>query len=261
MCRIWQPACATRELPVAVWIHGGAFSQGGTVDPLYNVSYIAQNGVEIASGIEVTIIGESAGAASVGIHLIAYGVRDDKLFSAAIMESGAPLLLGNKYNASLEQANLKLVSFVCVPIITGTNTDEGVFTAVGMNINIDDDFRIRAAGYGSNDTFGKLEVLYPDSPAIGIPELWQTPTGRGNRRSAGPPFRVTSLLLHPGVLCVSGGLSTGFQRTATASTGTRLCFPSVELVESCSARGSPQNTLRVGSVACSRGATRPPSLS
>ncbi|CZR32235.1 uncharacterized protein FPRO_02047 [Fusarium proliferatum ET1] len=39
---------------------------------------------------KVTIFGESAGAISVGLHLIAYGGRDDGLFSAAIMESGNP---------------------------------------------------------------------------------------------------------------------------------------------------------------------------
>lgn len=38
----------------------------------------------------VTIQGESAGAASVGFHLIAYGGRDGGLFSAAIAESGGP---------------------------------------------------------------------------------------------------------------------------------------------------------------------------
>ncbi|KAE8379018.1 Alpha/Beta hydrolase protein [Aspergillus bertholletiae] len=39
----------------------------------------------------VTIQGESSGALSVGYHLLAYGGRDDKLFRAAITQSGAPL--------------------------------------------------------------------------------------------------------------------------------------------------------------------------
>ncbi|KAI7977493.1 hypothetical protein EIK77_001163 [Talaromyces pinophilus] len=38
----------------------------------------------------VTVFGESAGAISVGLQLIAYGGRDEGLFSAAIMESGNP---------------------------------------------------------------------------------------------------------------------------------------------------------------------------
>lgn len=39
----------------------------------------------------MTIQGESAGAFSVGVHLLAYGGRDDKLFSQAIAQSGALL--------------------------------------------------------------------------------------------------------------------------------------------------------------------------
>ncbi|UPK98697.1 hypothetical protein LCI18_009632 [Fusarium solani-melongenae] len=38
----------------------------------------------------VTIMGESAGAGSVGFHLLAYGGRNDGLFSAAIAQSGGP---------------------------------------------------------------------------------------------------------------------------------------------------------------------------
>ncbi|KAK8202275.1 hypothetical protein M8818_005804 [Zalaria obscura] len=44
--------------------------------------------------IQVTIWGESAGAASVGFHLTAYNGRDDHLFRAAIMESGNPVAYG-----------------------------------------------------------------------------------------------------------------------------------------------------------------------
>jgi acetylcholinesterase len=43
---------------------------------------------------KVTIWGESAGAASVGFHLVAYNGRDDKLFRAGIMESGNPINYG-----------------------------------------------------------------------------------------------------------------------------------------------------------------------
>ncbi|KAF2671877.1 alpha/beta-hydrolase [Microthyrium microscopicum] len=50
---------------------------------------------------KVTIWGESAGAGSVGLHLTAYGGRDDKLFRGAVMESGNPSLMsstsGDKY--------------------------------------------------------------------------------------------------------------------------------------------------------------------
>lgn len=130
------------KLPVAVWIHGGSFTEGGSADPRYNLSFIVQESVnsgmpfigvsinyrlsawgflfgeEVMSagsanmGIRdqrlalhwvqeniaafggdprrVTVWGESAGAMSIGMHLIAYGGRDDGLFSAAISESGTP---------------------------------------------------------------------------------------------------------------------------------------------------------------------------
>jgi carboxylesterase type B len=43
----------------------------------------------------VTIQGESAGAASVGFHLLAHGGRNDGLFSAAICQSGGPYYFGS----------------------------------------------------------------------------------------------------------------------------------------------------------------------
>jgi carboxylesterase type B len=47
----------------------------------------------------VTIFGESAGALSVGMHLTAYGGRDDSLFRGAIMQSGNPINYGTfRYN-------------------------------------------------------------------------------------------------------------------------------------------------------------------
>lgn len=48
---------------------------------------------------KVTIFGESAGALSTGMHLVAYGGRDDKLFRGAIMQSGNPINYGTwSYN-------------------------------------------------------------------------------------------------------------------------------------------------------------------
>lgn len=132
-----------QNLPVALWIHGGGFSEGGSPDQRYNLSFMVQNSVNIGKPIigvsinyrlsawgflssneltgsgntnmglrdqrlalhwvqeniaafggdpsKVTIWGESAGGASVGFHLTAYGGRNDKLFRAAIMESGNPI--------------------------------------------------------------------------------------------------------------------------------------------------------------------------
>ncbi|KAH7014480.1 Alpha/Beta hydrolase protein [Microdochium trichocladiopsis] len=62
----------------------------------------------------VTIWGESAGAASVGFQIQAYGGRDDKLFSAAIAQSGGPIHYGalrgtqafqQSYNAVVNATN------------------------------------------------------------------------------------------------------------------------------------------------------------
>ncbi|KAJ6263014.1 Cholinesterase [Drechslerella dactyloides] len=54
---------------------------------------------------KVTIAGDSAGGASVGIHTLAYGGRDDGLFRAAIMNSGNALYMG-KY------ADMPLLDFL-----------------------------------------------------------------------------------------------------------------------------------------------------
>jgi carboxylesterase type B len=50
---------------------------------------------------KVTIWGESAGAASVGWHLLAYNGRDDGLFRAGIMESGNPVAY-NSYRSVID---------------------------------------------------------------------------------------------------------------------------------------------------------------
>ncbi len=134
------------KLPVGVWIYGGGFYEGSSLDPRYNLSFIVQQSVEVGkpfigvsinyrlhgwgflwseevvkAGVanlglrdqrlalhwiqenihafngdpnRVTIWGESSGAISVGLHLLAYNGRDDKLFSGAIAESGPPSGVG-----------------------------------------------------------------------------------------------------------------------------------------------------------------------
>ncbi|KAH7401049.1 Alpha/Beta hydrolase protein [Phaeosphaeria sp. MPI-PUGE-AT-0046c] len=154
-----RPAGYENEtLPVAFWIHGGGFAQGGGIDQRYNTSFMVQNSVKIGKPIiavninyrlsawgflsgseelveegalnlglrdqrlalqwvqenicefggdpaQVTIYGESAGAASVGFHLTAYGGRDDKLFRGAIMQSGNPINYG-PLKSPLANANM-----------------------------------------------------------------------------------------------------------------------------------------------------------
>ena len=58
---------------------------------------------------KVAIWGESAGAYSVGAHLVAYGGRDDKLFRAGIMESGNPVNYAPYQDAGFYQRSYDLI--------------------------------------------------------------------------------------------------------------------------------------------------------
>ncbi|KAK6338519.1 hypothetical protein TWF730_002582 [Orbilia blumenaviensis] len=132
------------KLPVAVWIHGGAFTGGSGARDTYNTSYIVQQASQAGTPIiaitinyrlgiwgflggrevagtrnanlglkdqrlalhwiqenirafggdpfKVTIFGESAGGASVNWHQIAWGGRNDGLFSRAILQSGSSIV-------------------------------------------------------------------------------------------------------------------------------------------------------------------------
>ncbi|KAK5446502.1 hypothetical protein LTS15_009841 [Exophiala xenobiotica] len=188
---------------------------------------------------KVTIWGESAGGNSVGTQLVAYGGRDDKLFRAGIMESGAPTPFitypnastWDKYynnitaatncsSASNTLACLRKVpigklssvlnssvtaqvpgwgavidhdfitgsasqqlqdgKFVKVPILQGTNFDEGTaFGAKGINTTQQFLASVLTLGPGPNMSIAEtIAALYPDIPAIGIPAtLPGRPTG------------------------------------------------------------------------------------
>ncbi|KAF3207578.1 hypothetical protein TWF106_011713 [Orbilia oligospora] len=134
------------KLPVALWIHGGGFREGGGPDLRYNMSFMVDQSKKIGSPIigitfnyrlsgwgflsgsevegtqnlnaglkdqrlamhwvkenikafggdpnKVTIFGESAGGASVGMQQTAFNGRDDGLFRGAIQQSGSPIYWG-----------------------------------------------------------------------------------------------------------------------------------------------------------------------
>jgi carboxylesterase type B len=91
--------CATSVLPFSGFRTTSRDSEVGA-----KISILINNNLHATGDAEkVTIFGESAGAGSVGFHLTAYGGRDDKLFRAAIMESGNPVHF-NHLNDPMEYA-------------------------------------------------------------------------------------------------------------------------------------------------------------
>ncbi|KAF2477571.1 cholinesterase [Lindgomyces ingoldianus] len=91
---------------------------------------------------QVTIFGESAGGLSVGMHLTAYGGRDDELFRGAIMQSGNPINYGtfeynrdNFLNTSTQLGCGKATSKLdCLRAIPFDTLNNWINSTAGMNL-------------------------------------------------------------------------------------------------------------------------------
>lgn len=67
--------------------------------------------------------------------------------------------------------------FLRIPLLIGTNTDEGTsFGPKGINTNADF-LTYLASLTNDNSTLSSLQVLYPDIPEIGIPETFKAQPG------------------------------------------------------------------------------------
>lgn len=207
-----RPSGDHKDLPVAVWIHGGGLFNGGSSDPRYNLSFIVQESTYSRAPIvavsinyrlqawgalfsqevldagaanlayrdqrlalrwvqdniaafggdptKVTIWGESAGASSVAVQLLAYGGRDDGLFRAAIMQSGGPsgryqtaAQAQSSYNNITAAANctnatdtLDCLRQVPVDVLSSIFNSTAIKSTFRSGAGIDGDF-LRGQGY------------------------------------------------------------------------------------------------------------------
>jgi len=124
---------------------------------------------------KITLWGESAGARSVGVHMIAYGGRDDGLFRGAIMQSGGPASdyqtaqqAQPSYNNITAAANctnatdtLDCLRKVPVEVLSNIFNSTAIKAGFRSAVAIDGDF-VRGQGYTAlrEGNFVKVPVLH-----------------------------------------------------------------------------------------------------
>ncbi|GAB1200241.1 hypothetical protein APSETT444_009611 [Aspergillus pseudonomiae] len=160
----------TQLLPVMLWIFGGGWQQGATADP--------------------------RGAYSVGAHLVANGGDNEGLFRADTLQCLRDVSYETLYDAAYEglewfaaidgtfikeypQISITQGNMAKVPILLGTNTDEGTsFGTTGTNTDDECIEQLISSKRWvlDREQATKLLTFYPNDPALGCPYGWGNTT-------------------------------------------------------------------------------------
>jgi len=151
-----RPSGVSGKLPVAVWIHGGGFYQGGNADPRYNLSFIVQQSVQA----ETPFIG-----ISINYRLQAWGF----LFGKEVLEDGSANIAIRDQRLALQWVQENIAAF------GGDSTQVTIWgeSAGGFSVGA----QLIAYG-GRNDGLFRSAISQSGGP-IGLastlvtPESWQ----------------------------------------------------------------------------------------
>ena len=85
------------------------------------------------------------------------------------------LVIDSDIITDIQSTQLKKGQFVNVPILTGTNTDEGTqFGAKGLNTTVEFNRVVQSSGV-DNATAEVIDIIYPDIDDVGIPSTFPGP--------------------------------------------------------------------------------------